>query len=133
LINALDVFREKDSQFAFSPGDCGIEGPVSTPALEQYCSSLRENLIDSDPDHDLIGRLEKAVPFEGEPDSQHYYWIGGIYFDGNSVIGQKILKVCKVGRLCAVKAGRERSWEHNINHATMWITKIVGEPIGEGE
>jgi hypothetical protein len=98
-------------------------------------TSLRQRLINSDLGHDLIGRLEKAAPIEGEPASQHYYWIvkgdGHTYFDGNSVIGQKILKVCKVGQLCAVKVGEERSWEHNVDHATFWITKIVGDPIGE--
>ena len=54
-----------------------------------------------------------------------------MYFDGNSGTGQKILKVCKVGRLCAMKVAVEKSWEHNVDHATFWIRKIVGEPIGE--
>jgi hypothetical protein len=87
--------------------------------------------INSDPGHDLIGKVEKAHPIEGEPASEHYYLIGGTYFDGNSAIGQKILKVCKVGQLCAVKVGVEKSWEHNVDHATFWITKIVGGPIGD--
>jgi|SRR5580704_8391953 hypothetical protein len=75
-------------------------------------------------------RPSSFFPIEGEPASEHYYLIGGNYFDGNSAIGQKILKVCKVGQLCAVKVGVGKSWEHNVDHATFWITKIVGGPIG---
>jgi hypothetical protein len=123
------------SVLAFSPDDCGISNQLGTPALGRYCAGLRQNAINSDPGHGLIGKLEKAYPIKGEPASQHYYWIvtedSQTYFDGNSVIGQKILKVCKVGQLCAVKVGEERSHEHNLDHPTSWITKIVGEPIGE--
>jgi len=91
--------------------------------------------IASDPGHGLIGKLEKADPIDGEPASQHYYWIvtkdTQTYFDGNSAIGQRILKVCKIGQLCAVTVGEEKSWEHNVEHATFWITKLIGEPISE--
>jgi hypothetical protein len=117
--------------FAFSPADCGIEAGPDKAGLPQYCARLRQNMIASDPGHGLIGTLEKADPIEGEPASQHYYWIQQTYFDGNSSIGRKILKACTVGRLCAIKVGVEKSWEHNLSHATFWITKIVGEPIGE--
>lgn len=136
LMTATTIALTSTTAFAFSPGDCGIEAQVdNTPALQRFCANLRQKAINSDPGHDLTGRLEKAAPIEGEPASQYYYWIvegdQQTYFDGNSVVGQKILKVCKVGRLCALKGGTERSWQHNVDHATFWITKIVGEPIGE--
>ena len=136
FIIPINVALVSTSAFAFSPSDCGIDGQVDKPSLRQYCARLREKAIASDPGHGLIGTLEKADPIIGEPASQHYYWIvttdgQQIYFDGNSVIGQRILKVCKVGQLCAVKVGQEKSWEHNVDHATFWITKIIGEPIGE--
>jgi hypothetical protein len=124
------------SAVAFSPSDCGIGNQVGTPALRQYCAKLRQKAIASDPGHGLIGRLEKAEPIEGEPASQHYYWIRAgdgdpTYFDGNSVIGQRILKACKVGQVCAAKVSTEKNWEHNVDHATFWITRVIGEPIGE--
>ena len=125
------------SAFAFSPADCGVTDTPGSPGLQRYCAKLRQQAIASDPGHALIGRLEKADPITGEPASQYYYWIipgdgsANLYFDGNSVTGQKILKVCKVGRLCAMKVAVEKSWEHNMDHATFWISKIVGEPIGE--
>jgi hypothetical protein len=119
------------SALAFSPRDCGIEANVDNSAgLQQFCARIRGKLI-NDPGHGLIGKVEKATSIEGEPASEHYYLLGETYFDGNSFIGHKILKVCKVGHLCAVKAGVERNWEHNLDHATFWITKIIGEPIGE--
>jgi hypothetical protein len=121
--------------FAFSPSDCGIESGSNASGLRQYCATLRREMIAADPGGGLIGKLDKADPISGEPASQHYYWIvtpdGQTYFDGSSAIGRKILKVCKVGRLCAVKVGVEKSWEHNVDHATFWITKIIGDPIGE--
>jgi hypothetical protein len=122
---------------AFSPGDCGITNKPGTPALQRYCSSLRQEAINSDPGHILFGKLEKAKPIEGEPASQNYYWIdpgngeSQTYFDGNSAIGKRILKVCKVSQRCAVKVGEEKSYAHNLDHATIWITKILGEPLGE--
>ena len=76
--------------FAFSPDDCGITDKPGTPALQRYCSSLRQKAINSDPGHILSGKLEKAAPIEGEPASQHYFWIdpgngeSKTYFDGNS-------------------------------------------------
>ena len=113
---------------------------ISSTLLPHFKQQVRGRFyekIASDPGHALIGRLEKADPITGEPASQYYYWIipgdgsANLYFDGNSVTGQKILKVCKVGRLCAMKVAVEKSWEHNMDHATFWISKIVGEPIGE--
>jgi hypothetical protein len=135
IMVATTVALSWTNAFAFSPSDCGIESRTTGPGLEQYCAKLRQKQIASDPGHALIGKLDKADSIPGEPASQRYYWIvtgdGQIYFDGSSDIGQKILKVCKVGRLCAVKVGVEKSWEHNVDHATFWTTKIVGEPIGE--
>jgi hypothetical protein len=124
------------SALAFSPSDCGISGEAEKPGLRQYCAGLRQKAIASDPGHGLIGKLEKADSIQGEPASEHYYRIvtgdgQQTYFDGSSVIGQKILKVCQLGRLCSVKASVEKSWEHNVGHATFWITKVLGEPIGE--
>jgi hypothetical protein len=123
------------SAFAFSPADCGVTDTLGPPRLQRYCATLRQQAIASDPGNGLIGKLDKADPISGEPASQRYYWIvtpdGQTYFDGSSDIGRKILKVCRVGRLCAVKVGVEKSWEHNVDHATFWITKIIGEPIGE--
>src|SRR4051794_18094921 len=82
--------------FAFSPGDCGITDQSGTASLKRYYARLREKLVNSDPERALIGKLEKAVPIDGEPASQHYYWIvtesAPTYFDGESSIGQKILK-----------------------------------------
>ncbi len=132
LAISITMILMSASALAFSPRDCGIEADViNTTGLQHFCAKLRQRLINSDPGHGLIGKVEKATPIEGEPASEHYYLIGGTYFDGNSFIGQKILKVCKVNHLCAVKVGVERSWEHNVDHATLWITKIVGEPISD--
>jgi hypothetical protein len=124
------------SGFAFSPSDCGITNQIGTSALQRFCARLSQKLVNSDPGHGLIGKLEKAAPIEGEPASLHYYWIttkdgGHTYFDANSIIGQKILKVCKVDQLCAMNVGEKKSWEHTVDHSTFWITKILGEPIGE--
>jgi hypothetical protein len=88
------------SGFAFSPSECGITNKIGTPALNRYCTRLRKKSIDADPGHGLIGKLEKAAHIEGEPASQHYYWIttkdgAHTYFDANSAIGRTILKECK--------------------------------------
>jgi hypothetical protein len=135
LMISIAVGLMSTSAFPFSPGDCTITAQVGTSALQRYCARLGQKVIKSDPGHGLIGRLDKAAPIEGEPDSQHYYWIvtgdGHTYFDGNSIIGRKILKVCKIGELCAMKVGAKKSWEHSVDHATFWITKIVGQPVGE--
>jgi hypothetical protein len=123
------------SGFAFSHSDCGISDKIGTPALNRYCTKLHQKMINSDPGHGSIGKLEKATPFEGEAASQHYYWIvtkdGHTYFDGNSIIGRKILKVCSVDHLCAMNIGIEKSRKHDVGHAMFWITKIIGEPISE--
>jgi hypothetical protein len=131
ILFASPAISADDLKRPFSPSDCGVTDRVGTPKLQQYCARLRQKMIDSDPGHGLIGKLEKADPIEGEPASQHYYWIGGVYFEGNSEIGRKILRACEVGRLCAAKVVEAKNWEHNVGHATFWIVKIIGEPIGE--
>jgi hypothetical protein len=117
---------------AWTPEDCGpSDGANAAPGPRKYCENLRKRLIASDPGHYIMGKLENAPSIDGEPNSQHYYWINKMdnssptYFDGQSSIGQRILKVCTVGRLCELKIGIEKTWEHNLDHATFWISKLV--------
>jgi hypothetical protein len=137
LVTIGNSIASTTTVFAWSPEDRRISNRPPTPALMRYCVKLRKEMIASDPGHYVIGKIENADPIDGEPASNHYYWInelnenGVLYFDGHSTIGRKILNICKVGQLCAVKVGVEKSWEHNVDHATFWISKIVGEPIGQ--
>jgi hypothetical protein len=135
VVIPITIALMSTSAFAFFPADCGVTDKVGTHALGRYCAILMQKAINSDAGQGLIGRLEHAAPIEGEPGSRDYYWVATengvapIYFDGNSVIGRKILKMCTLGRLCAIKVGIKKTWEHNVDHAMFWITKIVGEPI----
>jgi hypothetical protein len=60
------------SASAFTPSDCGVTAEPGKPGLRQYCIRLRQTSIYSDSGHGLIGKLDKADPIEGEPESQHY-------------------------------------------------------------
>jgi hypothetical protein len=76
---------------AWTPEDCGpSDGANAAPGPRKYCENLRKRLIASDPGHYIMGKLENAPSIDGEPNSQHYYWINKMdnssptYFDGQS-------------------------------------------------
>jgi hypothetical protein len=119
--------------FAFSFSDCGIESGTNASGLRQYRTKLRREAIASDPG--MIGKLDKADPFRGS--LLHNVIIGSLH-RMDKLISTAILPWTKdiesmQGRsaLCSTKVGVEKSWEHNVDHATFWITKIIGEPIRE--
>ena len=121
------------SAHAFTPSDCSVSDKRGgSRALAKYCAQLRLHAIKSAPAYELSGVIERADPIEGEPKSAHYFWIKGadetLYFDGVSDIGRRILTACKVGQRCIVKIVGEKSWEHNLDHATFWIARLDGDP-----
>jgi hypothetical protein len=124
------------TSFAFTPKDCEVTDRPGSRTLVAYCARLAKEAAKATPPEDIIGRIDKAEPIPGEPASKHFYEIhesadsSPYYFDGNSAIGRRILKACDAGEgnLCRLKISIEKSWEHKLDHATFWVTKVTGEP-----
>ena len=128
---------------ALTPDLCGIHGndgvwhnitAAETRRIQKYCDDRTRKAIASDPGSYVLGRIEKADPVQGDPNSKFYHWIKSLdaepnasnYFDARSDIGKKILKVCYVNSVCALRISIRKSWELNLDHATFWIAKVSG-------